>query len=69
MESIVNNDHLTRLETWKSIEHFIPLLFKESNPAPIKYYLSKKGLIKSAELRLPLTEISENLKLELNKLL
>jgi 4-hydroxy-tetrahydrodipicolinate synthase len=43
------------------------LLFKESNPGPIKYYLSKKGLIESSELRLPLTEISDSLKHELDK--
>jgi 4-hydroxy-tetrahydrodipicolinate synthase len=69
MNSIDKNDHKTALATWKTIEKFIPLLFKEPNPAPIKYYLAKKGLINSAELRLPLTGISENLKHELNKYL
>jgi 4-hydroxy-tetrahydrodipicolinate synthase len=69
LESVEKNDWQTALKTWKSIEPFIPLLFKEPNPAPIKYFLWKKGLIKSAELRLPLTVISENLKQELNKYL
>jgi 4-hydroxy-tetrahydrodipicolinate synthase len=68
-KSIDKNDHYTALKIWKSVEQFIPLLFKEPNPAPIKYYLSKKGLIKSPELRLPLTEISDNLKHELDKYL
>jgi 4-hydroxy-tetrahydrodipicolinate synthase len=69
MDSIDKNDQRTALLTWKTIETFIPLLFKEPNPAPIKYYLAKKGLINSAELRLPLTGISDNLKHELDKYL
>jgi 4-hydroxy-tetrahydrodipicolinate synthase len=67
MDSIDKNDHKTALAKWRTIEKFIPLLFKEPNPAPIKYYLAKKGLIISDELRLPLTGISENLKRELDK--
>ena len=71
--SIINyiddNDHKAALAIWKTIEKFIPLLFKEPNPAPIKYYLAQKGLINSAELRLPLTGISDNLKQELDKYL
>ena len=65
--SIDKNDYKSGLATWKTIEKFIPLLFKEPNPAPIKYYLSRKGLIKSSELRLPLTDISDSLKQELDK--
>jgi 4-hydroxy-tetrahydrodipicolinate synthase len=67
MDSIIKNDFQSALETWKTIEKFIPLLFKEPNPAPIKYYLAKKGLIANDELRLPLTGISDNLKHELDK--
>jgi 4-hydroxy-tetrahydrodipicolinate synthase len=69
MNSINNNDQRTALTIWKTIEKFIPLLFQEPNPAPVKYYLEKKGLISSSELRLPLTEISDNLKRELDKYL
>lgn len=69
MNSIDNNDQRTALTIWKTIEKFIPLLFQEPNPAPVKYYLEKKGLIRSSELRLPLTEISDNLKRELDKYL
>jgi 4-hydroxy-tetrahydrodipicolinate synthase len=69
IDSMNKNDQKTALATWKTIETFIPLLFKEPNPAPIKYYLAKKGLISSAELRLPLTEISDDLKRELDKYL
>ncbi|MCP4178866.1 MAG: 4-hydroxy-tetrahydrodipicolinate synthase [bacterium] len=69
IDSIDKNDQRTALATWKTIEKFIPLLFKEPNPAPIKYYLAKKGLINSDELRLPLTGISDKLKQELDKYL
>jgi 4-hydroxy-tetrahydrodipicolinate synthase len=34
-------------------------MFMESNPIPIKTALMMKGLIKSAELRLPLCAMSE----------
>jgi len=67
--SINNNDQKSALATWKTIEKFIPLLFQEPNPAPVKYYLAKKGLIKSDEVRLPLTGISDKLKQELDKYL
>jgi len=66
MNSMSVNDHFNALNTWESVRQFIPLLFKEPNPAPIKYLLAGKGLIKSASVRLPLTEISQSLKNELN---
>jgi 4-hydroxy-tetrahydrodipicolinate synthase len=37
------------------------LLFAEPSPAPIKYWLWRAGLIDSAELRLPMTEVSPGL--------
>jgi 4-hydroxy-tetrahydrodipicolinate synthase len=63
------NDHRSALVIWKNIEKFIPLLFREPNPAPIKYYMAQKGLIASSEIRLPLMPITENLKQELNQFL
>lgn len=42
------------------------LLFKESNPAPIKWLLSATGEISSDTLRLPMTPISDELRVELN---
>lgn len=56
------NDTEAALKIWKELYEFIPLLFKEPNPAPIKYCLNKQGLIDSPELRLPLTEITDSLK-------
>jgi 4-hydroxy-tetrahydrodipicolinate synthase len=59
---VKNNEIDAALAAWKKLYEFIPLLFKEPNPAPIKYCLKKQGLIDSAELRLPLTQISDQLK-------
>ena len=63
------NDHQAALEIWKKMAGFIPLLFKEPNPAPIKYCLYQAGLIESPETRLPLMPISDGLKQALDKVL
>jgi len=39
----------------------VALLFEEPNPMPIKHCLWRQGLIRSAECRLPLTRVSEEL--------
>lgn len=65
---IKQNNHKDALEKWKKLYNMIPLLFKEPNPTPIKYCLNKLGLIDSDEVRLPLVNITDNLKDELNKL-
>ena len=46
---------------WAPLAAFVPLLFAEANPMPIKYCLWRQGLIASPECRLPLTRISEGL--------
>jgi 4-hydroxy-tetrahydrodipicolinate synthase len=46
----------------------IQLLFQEPNPAPVKWMLTREGLIESDTLRLPLTEISEILQSRLKAL-
>jgi 4-hydroxy-tetrahydrodipicolinate synthase len=46
------------LATWRSVADLTRLLFAEPSPAPIKYWLWRSGLIDSAELRLPMTEVS-----------
>lgn len=61
------NDQKTALSIWKELYDIIPLLFKEPNPSPIKYCLKEQGLIDSPEVRLPLTEISNQLKEKLNR--
>jgi 4-hydroxy-tetrahydrodipicolinate synthase len=46
------------LSCWRSVAELTRLLFAEPSPAPIKYWLWRIGLIDSAELRLPMTEVS-----------
>jgi 4-hydroxy-tetrahydrodipicolinate synthase len=57
-----NNDHPGALARWRKLMDFIPTLFLEPNPAPVKFVLRHMGLIRSAEVRLPLTEVSASLK-------
>lgn len=66
-QRVKNNDTEGALQRWKSLYDLIPLLFKEPNPTPIKYYLSQVGLIDSDEVRLPLTPATEQLKQMLNR--
>ena len=60
--NIIENNDLKKLN---NIDSLIKLLFKESNPMPVKYMMSKLGF-KSMYLRLPLVEISYNLKKEID---
>lgn len=66
---IKENNHQEALRKWKSLHKMIPFLFKEPNPAPLKYCLNKFGLIDSDEIRLPLVNVTEELKVELNKII
>jgi 4-hydroxy-tetrahydrodipicolinate synthase len=55
------------LSCWKSVAQLTRLLFAEPSPAPIKYWLWRTGLIDSAELRLPMTEVSPGLAVDLDR--
>jgi 4-hydroxy-tetrahydrodipicolinate synthase len=46
---------------WRSVSDLTTLLFSEPSPAPIKYWLWRLGLIDSAEVRLPMMEVSAEL--------
>jgi 4-hydroxy-tetrahydrodipicolinate synthase len=46
---------------WQILCDLPTLLFAEPSPAPIKYWLWRTGLIDSAELRLPMTPVSDDL--------
>ena len=46
---------------WDSISELTRLLFAEPSPAPAKYWLARTGLIDSAEVRLPMVEVSAEL--------
>ena len=63
------NNHKDALNQWKPLLEMIPLLFAEPNPAPLKYYLHRKGLIRSLETRLPIVEISEELKQKIDQMI
>lgn len=52
------NDQQGALEIWKTLQPWIPLLFAEPNPVPLKYVLARMGRIASPEVRLPLTGVS-----------
>jgi 4-hydroxy-tetrahydrodipicolinate synthase len=54
-------NHGAALARWESISNLTRLLFSEPSPAPAKYWLSHIGLIDSAELRLPMVEVSAEL--------
>ena len=63
---LTTNDHQEALKLWRELEGFIPLLFEEPNPAPVKYCLQQRNLIRSDALRLPLTQVSGRLKQKLD---
>jgi 4-hydroxy-tetrahydrodipicolinate synthase len=66
-ELIASNDHLAARSRWSSLQGFMPKLFQEANPMPIKHCLWRQGLIRSPECRLPLSSVSEGLARELDQ--
>jgi 4-hydroxy-tetrahydrodipicolinate synthase len=52
---------------WDGLSRWIPLLFGEPNPAPLKAWLADQGLVRSAECRLPLAPVSPALVDELRR--
>jgi 4-hydroxy-tetrahydrodipicolinate synthase len=61
------NDHQAALEIWKPLARFIPLLFAEPSPGPLKYLLHRDGLIASDEIRLPLVNITPEMARKLDE--
>jgi 4-hydroxy-tetrahydrodipicolinate synthase len=51
-------DRDAALARWESVSDLTEMLFAEPSPAAAKYWLSRTGLIDSAEVRLPMTEVS-----------
>ncbi len=49
------------LACWHGVSELTQLLFAEPSPAPAKYWLARCGLIDSAEVRLPMVEVSAKL--------
>jgi 4-hydroxy-tetrahydrodipicolinate synthase len=68
-EAIRVNDVARARSLWQGLASVIPALFEEPNPAPLKYCLKRMMLIRSDEVRLPLTQISDALKTKLDAIL
>ena len=66
---VAANDHQRARAIWQPLREFIPMLFQEANPMPLKYCLWRQGLIASPECRLPLANISSGLRDSLDVLL
>lgn len=66
-ELIRDDRHQEAYGVWKSLMRFIPSLFEEPNPAPLKHCLHRLKLIESDELRLPLMPVSAETRLKLNQ--
>jgi 4-hydroxy-tetrahydrodipicolinate synthase len=49
------------LAAWQDVAELTRLLFAEPSPAPAKHWLARIGLIASAEVRLPMVEVSAEL--------
>lgn len=60
-------DRVAALARWESICDLTRLLFAEPSPAPAKYWLWRSGLIDSAEVRLPMVDVSDELAARLDK--
>jgi 4-hydroxy-tetrahydrodipicolinate synthase len=55
------------LAAWQSVAELARLLFAEPSPAPAKHWLARTGLIASAEVRLPMVEVSNELAARLDR--
>jgi len=55
------------LAQWLEVAELARLLFAEPSPAPIKHWLWRLGLIDSAQVRLPMTEVSAELAARLDQ--
>ena len=62
------NDVVGARQAWTPLASFVPLLFAEANPMPIKHCLWRQGLLASPECRLPLTRISDALARQLDRI-
>ena len=60
-------DHRAALAIWRDLVDVARLLFAEPNPAPIKHWLWRAGLIDSPEVRLPMMGVSEALAARLER--
>jgi 4-hydroxy-tetrahydrodipicolinate synthase len=67
-QAVLAGDHRAALQTWNELIGLVRLLFAEPNPAAIKHWLWRQGLIASPELRLPMMPASAGLAVRLDQL-
>jgi 4-hydroxy-tetrahydrodipicolinate synthase len=60
-ELLIAGECEAALSHWRLVADLARLLFAEPSPAPIKHWLWRTGLIDSAEVRLPMTQVSAEL--------
>jgi len=58
---VTQGDHEAARARWESVSDLTRVLFAEPSPAAAKYWLARTGLIDSAEVRLPMVEVSTEL--------
>lgn len=61
MEFVRTGRQRDALTHWNRIAHIPALLFAEPNPAPLKHWLWRQGLIDTSEIRLPFLPVSKTL--------
>jgi 4-hydroxy-tetrahydrodipicolinate synthase len=64
-----NGDIIAAKNTFDLLVPLIQLLFRESNPSPLKWILARQGIISSDNLRLPMGPITKELQLDLERAL
>jgi 4-hydroxy-tetrahydrodipicolinate synthase len=65
--ALSGGDQPGALRAWRGLVDLPRLLFAEPNPAPIKHWLWRAGLIDSPEVRLPMTGVSDALAARLDR--
>ena len=63
----MSGDRATALRRWNGLIDTVRLLFSEPSPSPIKHWLWCQGLIRSPEVRLPMTPVTEGLAAEISR--
>jgi 4-hydroxy-tetrahydrodipicolinate synthase len=67
-QDLLAGEREAALARWDNLVELVRMLFAEPNPAPIKHWLWRAGLIASPELRLPMTGIGPALAGRLDRL-
>lgn len=68
-DKLISGDQPSALAAWRRIAEVPPLLFAEPNPAPVKHWLWRLGLIDSPEVRLPMIGVTEGLAQRLDEMI